>query len=91
MRASSLEWTVLKPGMIYGRGDHMLDHLSQQTFATDPDAAPPLADDRPSVAVLPFRQDWPDAQEAYFCDGIIEGIVYMAPPRLFGLRVGRTF
>ena len=28
VRASNLEWTVLKPGMIYGRGDHMLDHLS---------------------------------------------------------------
>src|SRR3954469_2499063 len=28
VRASTLEWTVLKPGMIYGRGDHMLDHLS---------------------------------------------------------------
>jgi uncharacterized protein YbjT (DUF2867 family) len=28
LRASGLEWTVLKPGMMYGRGDHMLDHLS---------------------------------------------------------------
>jgi uncharacterized protein YbjT (DUF2867 family) len=28
VRASSLEWTVLKPGMMFGRGDHMLDHLS---------------------------------------------------------------
>jgi NADH dehydrogenase len=28
VRASNLEWTVLKPGMIYGLGDHMLDHLS---------------------------------------------------------------
>ena len=28
VRASSLAWTVLKPGMIFGRGDHMLDHLS---------------------------------------------------------------
>lgn len=28
VRQSSLEWTVLKPGMIYGLGDHMLDHLS---------------------------------------------------------------
>jgi NADH dehydrogenase len=28
VRASTLEWTVLKPGMIFGRGDHMLDHLS---------------------------------------------------------------
>ena len=29
VRASSLDWTVLKPGMMYGRGDHMLDHLSK--------------------------------------------------------------
>jgi uncharacterized protein YbjT (DUF2867 family) len=28
VRASALDWTVLKPGMIFGRGDHMLDHLS---------------------------------------------------------------
>jgi len=28
VRASGLEWTVLKPGMMFGRGDHMLDHLS---------------------------------------------------------------
>lgn len=28
VRGSSLEWTVLKPGMMFGRGDHMLDHLS---------------------------------------------------------------
>jgi len=27
-RGSGLEWTVLKPGMMYGHGDHMLDHLS---------------------------------------------------------------
>jgi len=29
VRASTLEWTVLKPGMIFGRGDHMLDHLTR--------------------------------------------------------------
>jgi NADH dehydrogenase len=28
VRASNLEWTVLKPGMMFGTGDHMLDHLS---------------------------------------------------------------
>lgn len=28
VRASGLDFTILKPGMIYGRGDHMLDHLS---------------------------------------------------------------
>jgi uncharacterized protein YbjT (DUF2867 family) len=28
VRRSSMDWTVVKPGMTYGRGDHMLDHLS---------------------------------------------------------------
>ena len=28
VRESGLDYTVLKPGVIYGRGDHMLDHLS---------------------------------------------------------------
>lgn len=43
-------------------------------------AAPMLSartDDRPSIAVLPFRMDASDPQEAYFCDGIIEGIVHV--------------
>lgn len=35
------------------------------------------AEDRPSIAVLPFRKDEPDPQEAYFADGIIEGIVHV--------------
>lgn len=32
VRASSLRWTVLKPGMVYGKGDHFLDHLSRTLF-----------------------------------------------------------
>jgi uncharacterized protein YbjT (DUF2867 family) len=28
VRASGLDYTILKAGMIYGKGDHMLDHLS---------------------------------------------------------------
>jgi NADH dehydrogenase len=28
IRASGLNYTVVKAGMVYGRGDHMLDHLS---------------------------------------------------------------
>jgi uncharacterized protein YbjT (DUF2867 family) len=28
VRSSSLEYTIIKAGMVYGRGDHMLDHLS---------------------------------------------------------------
>ncbi len=29
VRNSSLDYTIIKSGMIYGRGDHMLDHLSR--------------------------------------------------------------
>jgi len=29
VRRSGLAYTVVKPGVIYGRGDHMLDHLSR--------------------------------------------------------------
>lgn len=28
IRASGMDYTVVKPGVVYGRGDHMLDHLS---------------------------------------------------------------
>ena len=29
VRASNLEWAVIKPGMMFGLGDHMLDHLTK--------------------------------------------------------------
>jgi NADH dehydrogenase len=35
VRASGLDWTIVKPGVIYGRGDHLLDHLSR-SFRTLP-------------------------------------------------------
>jgi uncharacterized protein YbjT (DUF2867 family) len=35
VRGSSLDFTILKSGVIYGRGDHMLDHLSH-AFHTFP-------------------------------------------------------
>lgn len=35
VRGSKLDYTVFKPGVIYGRGDHMLDHLSH-AFHTFP-------------------------------------------------------
>lgn len=35
LRSSGLAYTVLKPGVIYGHGDHMLDHLSR-AFRTFP-------------------------------------------------------
>lgn len=35
IRSSQLKYTILKPGVIYGTGDHMLDHLSR-AFHTFP-------------------------------------------------------
>jgi NADH dehydrogenase len=35
LRASGLEWTAIRPGVIFGRGDHLLDHLSR-AFHTFP-------------------------------------------------------
>jgi NADH dehydrogenase len=32
VRSSGLDYTILKAGVIYGRGDHMLDHLSHALF-----------------------------------------------------------
>lgn len=34
VRASTCDWTVLKPGMMFGQGDHMLDHLSHALFTS---------------------------------------------------------
>ena len=38
---------------------------------------PPVQDDIPSIAVLPFRKFQPDPENAYFADGIVEGIVHV--------------
>jgi uncharacterized protein YbjT (DUF2867 family) len=32
VRSSGLDYTILKAGVIYGRGDHMLDHLSHALY-----------------------------------------------------------
>jgi NADH dehydrogenase len=32
VRASGIDFTILKSGMIFGRGDHMLDHLSHALY-----------------------------------------------------------
>jgi TolB-like protein len=38
--------------------------------------APLGADNRPSIAVLPFRKFQHDPEEAYFADGIVDDIIY---------------
>lgn len=53
--------------------------LQAEVGAEQPPAPPPTlrADNRPSIAVLPFRKGRSDPEEAYFEDGIIEGIIHV--------------
>ena len=44
VRNSGLDYTVIKAGMVYGRGDHMLDHLSHAFYTL------------PVLATVGFRQ-----------------------------------
>jgi uncharacterized protein YbjT (DUF2867 family) len=32
VRKSEIDYTIIRPGMVYGRGDHMLDHLSHALY-----------------------------------------------------------
>jgi len=61
------------------RRGYLLDTALITERPTDPtlDNPPPRGDDRPTLAVLPFRQDHGDPEDAYFADGIIEGIVHV--------------
>jgi len=51
--------------------------ITEQRLTPTPGMLLPRSDDRPSIAVLPFRQDHRDPDDAYFADGIIEGIVHV--------------
>ena len=44
VRNSGLDYTIIKAGMVYGRGDHMLDHLSHSFYTL------------PFLATVGFRQ-----------------------------------
>lgn len=44
VRNSGLDYTIIKAGMVYGRGDHMLDHLSHAFYTL------------PILATVGFRQ-----------------------------------
>jgi uncharacterized protein YbjT (DUF2867 family) len=44
VRNSNLDYTIVKAGMVYGRGDHMLDHLSHAFYTL------------PVLATVGFRQ-----------------------------------
>jgi hypothetical protein len=81
------ELRVRGPTELVDLGVLTLKHLSRpvrafalRTGANVPSAAllpPQLPDDRPSIAVLPFRVQPGDNQDTWFAEGIIEGIIHV--------------
>jgi adenylate cyclase len=59
-----------------GRG-YLLEAEVEAEPARSKSAAQRFPDDLPSIAVLPFRQNPIDPADAYFADGITEGIVHV--------------
>lgn len=55
-----------------------------------PPEVPSVGSDRPSIAVLPLRQSHPDPEQAYFADGVTEGIIHVLSglPELFVISHG---
>jgi NADH dehydrogenase len=82
VRHSGLNYTILKAGVIYGRGDHMLDHLSHSLFTL------------PLLATVGFRPqsirpiavaDLVDVMVAALIDGRLVGktVSILGPEKLF--------
>jgi TolB-like protein len=57
-----------------------------------PGQVPPGDDARPSIAVLPFRKNMADAEDAYFADGIVDDIIHLLAgfKELFVIARGST-
>lgn len=55
VRGSGLTFTVLKPGIVYGRGDHLVDHLSR-TALTVPLFATVGLPERAVIAPVPVEE-----------------------------------
>src|SRR3954454_12702543 len=73
-----------KLGSVYAYPAELDAWFASRGASLDTDAAP-AAGDTPSVAVLPFTDLSPQADQAYFCDGVAEEIIH-ALSGLAGLR-----
>ena len=77
-------------------GEHSLKNIARPVrvyrvelggeSATQPAAPAPILQDKPSIAVLPFQNMSGDAEQDYFCDGLVEDIITTLS-KLSGLRV----
>jgi adenylate cyclase len=63
-----------------------------QSSTLSPGQVPPGDDSRPSIAVLPFRKNMADGEDAYFADGIVDDIIHLlaAFKELFVIARGST-
>ena len=63
-----------------------------ETSSPLPGVVPPGDDARPSIAVLPFRRNMKDGEDAYFADGIVDDIIHLLAgfKELFVIARGST-
>ena len=63
-----------------------------ETSALSLGQVPPGDDARPSIAVLPFRKNMADGEDAYFADGIVDDIIHLLAgfKELFVIARGST-
>jgi hypothetical protein len=79
-----------KLGSVYAYPAELDAWFASRGGALVDDDPTPATDDMPSIAVLPFADLSPQADQVYFCDGIAEEIIH-ALSRVEGLRtVSRT-
>ncbi len=66
-------------------------HLASSAVAS-PGMVPPGDDARPSIAVLPFRKNMANTEDAYFADGIVDDIIHLLAgfKELFVIARGST-
>ncbi len=77
-------------------GEHSLKNIARpvrvyrvelgEEVTTQPAAPASVLPDKPSIAVLPFQNMSGDAEQDYFCDGLVEDIITTLS-KLAGLRV----
>ena len=70
----------------------MLCQRPEETSDLSPGQVPPGDDARPSIAVLPFRKNMAEGEDAYFADGIVDDIIHLLAgfKELFVISRGST-
>ncbi|MEO6436001.1 MAG: NAD(P)H-binding protein [Tepidisphaeraceae bacterium] len=84
IRASALDFTIVKSGVIYGRGDHLLDHLSHALFTLPLFATVGL--DQPPLAPVAVQDVARILSAALLTDRLRGRTVAVVGPQMLAMR-----